>query len=81
MLKSELAALTIPKPARNECNTLGCGLFAIANMYYTASGKKPSSLNLNRKDLRSHLLKCTRKGAMNNFPLVPPVTVYVRPKA
>lgn len=49
MLKSQSPTLTIlTTKAQNQCNTLDCGLFAIANMYYIASGRKPENLNLNQ---------------------------------
>lgn len=81
MLKSKSAAVIIEsKPAQNQGNTLDCGLFAIANVYYTASGKEPSSLTLNQKALRGHLLKCIRTGAMDDFPLLQSLAVRVRPK-
>lgn len=81
MLKSESAALTIEsKPAQNQGNTLDCGLFAIANMYYIASGREPSSLTLNQKALCTHLIKCIRTGTMEDFPLVQSFAVRVRPK-
>lgn len=81
MLKPQSAALTIEtKPAQNQGSTLDCGLFAIANMYYIASGKEPSSLTLSQKALRSHLLKCIRNGVMEDFPLTQSFVVRVRPK-
>ncbi|XP_050038259.3 uncharacterized protein [Dermacentor andersoni] len=68
----------LTKPAQNQGTTLDCGLFAIANMYYIASGKDPSQLNINQSMLRSHLLKCLQKGTIDDFPVTNTLTVHVR---
>ncbi|XP_075556493.1 uncharacterized protein LOC142588536 [Dermacentor variabilis] len=81
MLKLQSPTLTIcTKGAQNQCNTLDCGLFAIANMYYLASDRRPENLNLSQSMLRRHLLKCMQKGNMEDFPLTSSPTTGVRPK-
>lgn len=66
------------KPAQNQGTTLDCGVFAIANTHYIASGKDPSQLNVNQAMLRSHLHKCLQEETVDDFPVTKNLTVNVR---
>ena len=69
IMKCKSSTLTINvQPVQQQTNSVDCGIFSVAFMYYQLCGKNVSLISLDPEKLRAHFLLCLQNGIFTDFP-------------